>query len=206
MRALRRWVMLGSLFLAACSNMDPARVPLNPADPEAMARAYQQGRVAYQEQRYDEAAGHFARLVAANPNHISAQINWGAALSRGGKPLEAIPHFQQALLLDPGNAEAYFNWAAALARLGKHEEALSKFDQALKLKKPADMGAPNDLQRRLDNYLSRQKPENKQPETIKRPKVNEEASKPPVPLEEKTGTLPPASEQPNSSPGKPALR
>lgn len=194
MRALQRWVTMGGLglLLAACSSMDPARAPLDPADTVAMARVYQQGRLAYQEQRYEEAAQLFARLVAANPNDLSAHINWGAALSRSGKPLEAIPHFQQVLLQDPSNAEAYFNWGAALARLGKHEEALDKFDQALRLKRPEEMGAPNDLQRRLENYLSRQRPETKQPASIKSPKSNDEEPKTsPAPLEEKTGTLPP---------------
>src|SRR5262249_25108122 len=67
------------VLLASCSTQ-PAQVPLAPHTP-ALEQIYQKGRVAFKERRYDEAAAHFARVVAADPEHSKARLNWAAALS-----------------------------------------------------------------------------------------------------------------------------
>lgn len=139
-------------LLAACAPQDEQPVPLNAEDTEQLEQVYQQGRAAYLAERYDEAAGHFARVANADPEHLKARINWGASLSRGGRPLEALDHFQQVLEQEPDNAAAFYNWGATLARLGKHEEALGKFDRARDL---GGLELPPALQRAFDGYLSR---------------------------------------------------
>ena len=136
-------------LLAACGAKDEPPVPLNAENAE---QVYQAGRAAYLAGRYEDAAGHFARVANADPEHLKARINWGASLSRGGRPLEALGHFQQVLAQEPDNAAALYNWGAALARLGRHEEALDKFDRARGLN---DLKLPPRLQRALDGYLSR---------------------------------------------------
>lgn len=152
-----RWATWGLLLaltvlLAACTSKDEQPVPLNAEDTEQLEQVYQQGRDAYLAERYDEAAGHFARVADANPEHVKARINWGASLSRGGRPLEALGHFQQVLEQEPDNAAAFYNWGAALARLGRHEEALDRFDRARDL---GGLELPPTLQRAFDSYLNR---------------------------------------------------
>lgn len=148
-----RWALLLALaaLLAACGK-DEQPVPLNAEDVEQVEQVYQEGRAAYLAGRYEDAAGHFARVANADPEHLKARINWGASLSRGGRPLEAVGHFKQVLEQEPDNAAALYNWGAALARLGRHEEALEKFDRARGL---GGLELPPSLQRAFDGYLSR---------------------------------------------------
>jgi tetratricopeptide (TPR) repeat protein len=164
-----KWVLALALavLLTACAAKDEQPAPLDAQDAEQLEQIYQEGRAAYLARRYDDAAGHFARVANADPEHVKARINWGASLSRAGRPLEALGHFQQVLEQEPDNAAAFYNWGAALARLGKHEEALDKFNRARGLSGP-DLSPK--LQRSLDGYLSRHRrdepevtPENEAP-------------------------------------------
>lgn len=149
-----KWVLLLALatLLAACAPRVEQPALLDPQDTEQVEQVYQEGRAAYRAGRYDEAAGHFARVANADPEHIKAKINWGASLSRGGQPLQALGHFQQVLEQEPDNAAALYNWGAALARLGRHAEALDKFEHARDL---GGLELPPALQRAFDGYLSR---------------------------------------------------
>ena len=153
---LATWGLLLALaaLLAACAPKDEQPVPLDAEDTGQLEQVYQAGRAAYLAGRYEEAAGHFARVANADPEHVKARINWGASLSRGGQPLEALGHFQQVLDREPDNAAALYNWGAALARLGKHEEAVEKFSRARDL---GGLELPPSLQRTFDGYLSRQR-------------------------------------------------
>jgi tetratricopeptide (TPR) repeat protein len=145
------------VLLASCSSQKAAQVPLTPQTP-ALDKAYQDGRLTFKERRYDEAAAHFARVVAADPEHVKARLNWAAALSYLNKPAEAIVQCQHVLARDPTNAEAYYQWGAVLVRMGKHQEALEKFDQALALKPMAELLQDDPtLQQSLQAYLKRQR-------------------------------------------------
>jgi Flp pilus assembly protein TadD len=141
------------LALVSCqkSSPSPPDVALQPGTP-TLEQVYQEGRMDYKAGRFDEAAEKFARVVGADPEHVRALINWGVALSRGGKPEQAIPKFQQALALDPVNPEAYYNWGVALERLGRDPEAVEKYEQALALK--AEL-----LTSALQGYLQRHRPQ-----------------------------------------------
>lgn len=122
--------------LAACQAQKQPDAALVPGSP-SVEQTYEEGRAAFEAGLYDEAAEQFERVVAADPQHFKALVNWGAALSRDRQPAEAIPKFQRALVLDPehpNRAEAYYNWGVALERLGEHGEAVEKFEQALALK------------------------------------------------------------------------
>ena len=151
------WLVCILVLLVSCSSQRPAQVSLAPQT-QALEQVYQAGRVAFKEQRYDDAAAQFARVVAVDPEHLKARLNWAAALSAGGKPAEAIVQCQNVLARDPTNAEAYYQWGAALARLGRHQEAVEKFDQALALKPMAELLQDNPaLQQSLQAYLKRQR-------------------------------------------------
>jgi tetratricopeptide (TPR) repeat protein len=146
--------LFGVLVLVSCQSHKPPKMALEPGTP-AFEQVYQEGRTAYEAGRFDEAAEKFARVVRADPEHFKALVNWGVALSRGGKPSQAILKFQQALAQDPdnlNNAEAYHNWGVALERLGNHQEAVKKFDQAVTLK--AELLTPA-----LQRYLLRHRPQ-----------------------------------------------
>lgn len=139
--------------LVACQVQTPPDAT-GEADMAAIEQLYQAGRTAYAAGKYTEAAETFGRVVQRVPNHYKALVNWGVALSRGGKPEEAIVKFQQALALDPehhNNAEVYYNWGVALERLGKHRDAVEKFDQAVALN--AALETPE-----LQGYLRRYRP------------------------------------------------
>src|ERR687887_786815 len=145
------------VLLAACSSQKSVQVPLAPQTP-AFEKVYQDGRLAFKERRYDEAAAQFARVVAADPEHLKARLNWAAALSYLNKPGEAIIQCQNVLARDPTNAEAYYQWGAVLRRMGRHQEAVEKFDQAFALKPMAELLQDDPLlQQRLQAYLRRQR-------------------------------------------------
>ena len=150
--------LVGALvLLVSCSSKQSVQTTLV-LQPEAREQVYQAGRVAFKEQRYDDAAAHFARVVAADPEHLKARLNWAAALSYSGKGSEAIVQCQNVLARDPANAEAYYQWGAVLARLGTHQEAMEKFDQALALKPMAELLQDDPtLQQSLQAYLGRQR-------------------------------------------------
>src|SRR5215813_7814836 len=57
------------MLLAACSSQKSAQVPLAPQTPE-LEKVYQEGRLAFKEGRYDEAAARFAQVVAADPENL----------------------------------------------------------------------------------------------------------------------------------------
>ena len=149
--------LMGALvLLVSCSTPQSLQTTLI-LQPEAREQVYQAGRVAFKEQRYDEAAAHFARVVAADPENLKARLNWAAALSYSGKASEAIVQCQNVLARDPAHAEAYYQWGAVLARLGKHQEAMEKIDQALALKPLPELLQDDPvLQQSLQAYLRRQ--------------------------------------------------
>lgn len=202
-RPIVHWLCVAwiGLLLVACSAKDTVEGPLDPNDRLAIEQAYQKGRLAYNAEHYDEAITYFTRVVNVDPEYLNARINLGVALSRVGRPLEAIPHFQFVLSREPTNAEAYYNWGAALARLGRHEEALEKFDQALKLKSATEMGAPQDLQRKLRSYLQRQRPEQQQTQIDlhRSPPLPPSGVAPPLPP---SGAAPPLPSPPPQYPGQ----
>jgi tetratricopeptide (TPR) repeat protein len=145
------------VLLASCSSQKSAQVPLAPQTP-AFEKVYQDGRLAFKERRYDEAAAHFARVVAADPENLKARLNWAAALSYLNQPGEAIIQCQNVLARDPTNAEAYYQWGAVLRRIGQHQEAVEKFDQAFALKPMAELLQEDPLlQQRLHAYLKGQR-------------------------------------------------
>jgi len=170
------------LLLVSCSSEQPAQVPLAP-NTQALEQVYQNGRVAFKERRYDDAAAHFARVVAADPEHLKARLNWAATLSYSNKVSEAIVQCQNVLARDPTNAEAYYQWGAVLVRAGKHQEALEKFDQALALKPLIELLQDDPLlQQSLQAYLKRQRRQASDAE-VARPK--------PAPGREEEGRTPP---------------
>ena len=163
------WCMCMLLLLVSCSSKQSAQA-LHAPNTQAIEQLYQDGRVAFKERRYDEAAAHFARVVAADPEHLKARLNWAATLSYSNKVSEAIVQCQNVLARDPANAEAYYEWGAVLRRAERHQEALEKFDQALALKPMTELLQDDPvLQQSLQAYLKRQRRQGSDAE-VARPK------------------------------------
>jgi tetratricopeptide (TPR) repeat protein len=145
-----------------------------PSTPEAQAleQVYQDGRTAFKAGRYEDAAAHFARVIAADPEHLRARLNWAAAMSHIGKTSEAMVQCYNVVARDPTNAEAYYQWGAILVRMGRHQEAVEKFDQALALKPMVELLQDDPaLQYTLQGYLQRQRrQESDTGVTVSRPK------------------------------------
>jgi tetratricopeptide (TPR) repeat protein len=98
------------------------------------------GKVAFEAQRYAEAASEFRKAVDANPESAAARVNLGAALTQTGDLDGAVEQFEAALRIEPGKANAHYNLAVLLARQNKHEQAIAHLRSALNVE-PGDQSA-----------------------------------------------------------------
>jgi tetratricopeptide (TPR) repeat protein len=98
------------------------------------------GKVAFEAQRYTEAANEFRKAVAANSESVAARVNLGAALTQLGDLDGAAAQFEEALRIEPGKVNAHYNLAVLLARQNKHEQAIAHLRSALTAE-PGDQSA-----------------------------------------------------------------
>lgn len=98
------------------------------------------GKLAFEAQRYADAAIEFRKAVAANPENVTARVNLGAALSQLGDLTGAAEQFAEAIRIEPGKANAHYNLAIILARQNKHDEAIGHLRSALSVDS-ADLAA-----------------------------------------------------------------
>ena len=98
------------------------------------------GKIAFEAQRYAEAANEFRKAITANPQSVAARVNLGAALTQLGDVNAAMEQFEEALRVEPGKVNAHYNLAVLLARQNKHEQAVSHLRSALNVE-PGDLSA-----------------------------------------------------------------
>ena len=89
------------------------------------------GKVAFEAQRYADAAVEFRKAVAARPDSVTARVNLGAALSQIGDLTGAAEQFAEAIRIEPGKVNAHYNLAVVLARQNKHDDAIRHLRSAL---------------------------------------------------------------------------
>src|SRR6185295_4384972 len=82
------------------------------------------GRMAFDAQRFSEAADEFRKAVSANPASVPARVNLGSALAQNGDVQGAIKEYQEAIRLDSANAAAQYNLALLLAKQNLHDRAI----------------------------------------------------------------------------------
>ena len=75
---------------------------LSPFDPWAYEAHVAHGIVAVHESRYDEAAWHLAKAIAANPSFTSPRFLHAMVLALAGREDEAREAAREALALQPG--------------------------------------------------------------------------------------------------------
>ncbi len=89
------------------------------------------GKLAFEAQRYAEAAGEFRKAIAAKPDSVTARVNLGAALTQIGDLKGAAEQFEEALRIEPQKAGAHYNLAVLLASQNKHGQAITHLYSAL---------------------------------------------------------------------------
>ncbi len=92
----------------------------------------------------DQAAVHYRRALALEPDHAEAHNDLGAVLERQGKLEEAAAHHQEALRLDPGSARVHYNLGVVYRRGGDLNRASAEFERALQID-PTHARAHNNL-------------------------------------------------------------
>ncbi len=89
------------------------------------------GRRALDAGRYEEAAEHFRRAVAADPATIEARINLALALDQGGRLVEAEAAAADAVATDPTFARARVVLASILLKQQRFDDARQQLQAAV---------------------------------------------------------------------------
>jgi tetratricopeptide (TPR) repeat protein len=80
-----------------------------------------------------EALPWLTKALAANPNHLRAQFNWGEAAGRLGRYDDALAAFDRVLTMDPTDAEAHASAGWLLLKAGRQGEGLRELQIAVRL-------------------------------------------------------------------------
>ena len=78
--------------------------------------------------RPQEAASHYARALAVQPDRPEAHNNLGIALEHQGRYADALACYERALALDPTYPDAHFNRAHALLVTGELDEGWPEYE------------------------------------------------------------------------------
>jgi tetratricopeptide (TPR) repeat protein len=89
------------------------------------ARLHQSGQLG-------EAIEEYRRLLAADPDHVAARSNLGAALVQRGHYEEAVAEYRKALEKDKSNVDVRVNLALAFYKAQRLDEAASELERALR--------------------------------------------------------------------------
>jgi len=113
------------------------------ANPDAWIAHNFLGVMLANENRYDEAIGHYQRTLELFPKHPHANFNLGLAYGQLGRPDLAVEHYHRALEVAPENPRLHNNYGHAIAALDRPEEAVEHFRQALSLQPGWPLAARN---------------------------------------------------------------
>ena len=100
--------------------------------PESPRPRYVSGLVARQQNRLDEAASAFARVLDIDGDDVGSLVYLGQLRMQERRFDEAIGNFRRALEVEPHNATAAYNLAVALTRSGARDEGqrvMQRFQQ-----------------------------------------------------------------------------
>ena len=94
--------------------------------------AFDAGVATFNAGDYAAASEQFARVLRADPMHLSARVFAGRAASKGGRYREAIESFECARALDPANSQIHCLAGEAYWTLGDNEAAWKCCETALR--------------------------------------------------------------------------
>lgn len=103
---------------------------------------FNQGRIDYNNGRYEEAITDFTLLLNLEASHKNALLQRGFCFSLIKDYKSAIADFSKVLLIDPSHQFAYVSRGSAKNKLEEYQSALDDFNKALELK-PEDAEAFN---------------------------------------------------------------
>jgi predicted O-linked N-acetylglucosamine transferase (SPINDLY family) len=83
--------------------------------------------------RYDESVQAYDRVLAVQPDHVTALNDSGVALALAGRHAAALDRFDRALLLRPTSIDALANRATALKKLGRPADAVPVLARLLEI-------------------------------------------------------------------------
>jgi len=91
------------------------------------------GVALYNQGRLGEAADHFSKAVALDPDYADTQANLGTVLMQMGRTDEAARHLKIALRLDNNLADAHNSFGILLVEQGKPADAIKHYREALRI-------------------------------------------------------------------------
>ena len=109
---------------------DAARAAVT-ALPDSPTSHYVRGMIAKTDNRIDEAAAAFERVLQLDSSDAGAKIQLGQIRTQERRYDDAIPLFREALTAEPYNVTAAYSLALALTRAGRADEgrqAMQRFD------------------------------------------------------------------------------
>jgi tetratricopeptide (TPR) repeat protein len=92
------------------------------------------GNALLDQDRIEEAMGHFCAALQIRPDDANAHDNLGLALAKQSRLEEAMRHFYEALRIKPDHVRAHYNLGVALASQGKPQNAMYHFSKAVEIK------------------------------------------------------------------------
>lgn len=95
---------------------------------------FRQGNSLMAQNRHEEAAKCYLRLLALRPLCYEAHLNLGNTFFSRGRLQEALSHYRQAAKIFPACVEAYFNAGNTLCREENFDGAIKEYDEAIRLK------------------------------------------------------------------------
>jgi len=101
-----------------------------PTFPETFGKL---AKIAFQEQKFQEALEPFYALIKLNPNDSDAEANLGITLANLGRLDDAIIHLNKAIQIDPTNSPAHHSLASLLQKQGKPDQAIVHYNKAIEL-------------------------------------------------------------------------
>lgn len=106
-----------------------------PAETESLDALYQRAKALLDEERLDEAAALYRRILERDPAQSRAHNNLGTVLEAQGRPEEAMESYRRALELSPGNAATHYNVGHLYQMFGQPEGAAQAYRFAIALRR-----------------------------------------------------------------------
>lgn len=90
-------------------------------------------KIAFQEQKFEEALEPFYASLKLYPKNTDAEANLGVTLANLGRLDDAIIHLNKAIQIDPKKSPAHHSLASLLQKQGKPDQALVHYNKAIEL-------------------------------------------------------------------------
>lgn len=116
----------------------PKAEPTPSTSPDEVARstpewAYQQGKTALQQQKFDDAIQYFQATLQRDAMYLDAYIGLGDAYTQKGEYLVAESYYNKVLGYDPGSVPAYLALGNMSEKMGDYRKASSFYRKALEI-------------------------------------------------------------------------